>query len=164
LSRFSIGPFVAGWPTAGARSVWDSTPAGRGRVSERVIDQRPGEGQTLAVEDPRVHGTQEVRFAPVEDGTEVRAINDVVVARKGAGQVKTEVRVDDEVYVRLAGDGVVVATAKALAERGTFADDESVVLYITGNAYKGTIARAALGPVVAADADEFRAAYAEALA
>jgi len=61
-----------GWPAAGARSVWDSTPAGRGRVSERVIDHRPGEGQTLAVEDPRVHGTQEVRFSAVEDGTEVR--------------------------------------------------------------------------------------------
>jgi threonine synthase len=60
--------------------------------------------------------------------------------------------------------GVVVATAKALAARGAFADDESVVLYITGNAYKGTVPRSPLGPVVAADADEFRAAYAEALA
>ena len=60
--------------------------------------------------------------------------------------------------------GVVVATAKALAARGAFADDESVVLYITGNAYKGTIERSALGPVVAADADEFRTKYAEALA
>jgi threonine synthase len=60
--------------------------------------------------------------------------------------------------------GVVVATAKALAARGAFADDETVVLYITGNAYKGTIARPALGPIVAADADAFRAAYAEALA
>ena len=60
------------WPAAGARSVWDSTPAGRGRVNERVIDQRPGEGQTLAVEDQRIQGTQEVRFLPVEDGTEVR--------------------------------------------------------------------------------------------
>jgi threonine synthase len=60
--------------------------------------------------------------------------------------------------------GVVVATAKALAARGAFADDESVVLYITGNAYKGTIEQSALGPVVGADADEFRAAYAEVLA
>jgi len=60
--------------------------------------------------------------------------------------------------------GVVVATAKALAARGAFADGESVVLYITGNAYKGTIERTALGPVVAPDADEFRAAYGEVLA
>jgi threonine synthase len=59
--------------------------------------------------------------------------------------------------------GVVVATAKALA-RGAFADGESVVLYITGNAYKGTIERTTLGPVVAPDADEFRTAYAAVLA
>ena len=60
--------------------------------------------------------------------------------------------------------GVVVATAKALAARRAFADDETVVLYITGNAYKGTIQPSALGPVVPPDADEFRAAYAEVLA
>jgi threonine synthase len=60
--------------------------------------------------------------------------------------------------------GVVVATAKALAARGAFADDETVVLYITGNAYKGTIEPRPLGPVVAADADEFRAAYTEVFA
>jgi len=48
--------------------------------------------------------------------------------------------------------------------RGAFADDESVVLYITGNAYKGTVESRVLGPVVAADADEFRAAYADVLA
>lgn len=54
----------------------------------------------------------EALWVRAEDGTEVRAINDVVVVRKGAGQVKTEVRVDDELYVRLAGDGVVVSTAQ----------------------------------------------------
>jgi NAD+ kinase len=54
----------------------------------------------------------EALWVRAENGGEVRAINDVVVVRKGAGQVKTEVRVDDELYVRLAGDGVVVATAQ----------------------------------------------------
>ena len=54
----------------------------------------------------------EALWVRADDGTEFRAINDVVVVRKGAGQVKTEVRVDDVVYVRLAGDGVVVATAQ----------------------------------------------------
>src|SRR6476661_202790 len=54
----------------------------------------------------------EALWVRAEDGTEFRAINDVVVVRKGAGQVKTEVRVDDAPYVRLAGDGVVVATAQ----------------------------------------------------
>jgi NAD+ kinase len=38
------------------------------------------------------------------------AANDFVVVRRGAGQIVAEVAVDDERYVRLAGDGVVVAT------------------------------------------------------
>ncbi|HMJ33575.1 MAG TPA: NAD(+)/NADH kinase [Baekduia sp.] len=38
------------------------------------------------------------------------AINDLVVVRKGAGQVVIGIEVDDELYVRFAGDGVVIAT------------------------------------------------------
>jgi NAD+ kinase len=38
------------------------------------------------------------------------AVNDFVVARRGAGQVLADLYVDDELYVRLAGDGLVVAT------------------------------------------------------
>ncbi len=38
------------------------------------------------------------------------AANDFVVVRRGAGQLVAEVAVDGERYVRLAGDGVVVAT------------------------------------------------------
>ena len=39
------------------------------------------------------------------------AINDFVVLRGGAGQLAADVSVDGELYVRLAGDGVIVATA-----------------------------------------------------
>lgn len=38
------------------------------------------------------------------------AVNDVVLVRRGAGQVIVEVEVDGERYVRFAGDGLVVAT------------------------------------------------------
>jgi NAD+ kinase len=38
------------------------------------------------------------------------AVNDFVVVRRGAGQVVVDVSVDDELYVRLAGDGLIVAT------------------------------------------------------
>ena len=45
------------------------------------------------------------------DGAEpLRAVNDLVLVRQGAGQVSAEVRVDGELYVRFAGDGLVVAT------------------------------------------------------
>jgi NAD+ kinase len=43
-------------------------------------------------------------------GAQAPALNDVTVVRRGAGQVKTDVLVDGERYVRLAGDGVVVST------------------------------------------------------
>ena len=39
------------------------------------------------------------------------AVNDFVVVRRGAGQLVAAVSVDDDPYVRLAGDGVIVATA-----------------------------------------------------
>jgi NAD+ kinase len=38
------------------------------------------------------------------------AINDFVAIRNGTGQVITHIRVDDELYARTAGDGLVVAT------------------------------------------------------
>jgi NAD+ kinase len=39
------------------------------------------------------------------------AANDWVVVRRGAGQLVADVSVDDELYARIAGDGLVVATA-----------------------------------------------------
>ena len=38
------------------------------------------------------------------------AVNDFVIVRRGAGQVVLDVYVDEELYVRLAGDGLIVAT------------------------------------------------------
>jgi NAD+ kinase len=46
-----------------------------------------------------------------EEGDHAVGLNDVAVVRKGGGQVKVEVLVDGERYVRAAGDGVVVSTA-----------------------------------------------------
>jgi NAD+ kinase len=45
------------------------------------------------------------------DGTRTLAgVNDLVIVRDGAGQVTAEVRVDGELFIRLAGDGIVIAT------------------------------------------------------
>ena len=59
------------WPGPGSRLVWESTPAGRGRVVERVVDQRPGDGQEVRVEDPRLTGTQRIAFTALDDGVGV---------------------------------------------------------------------------------------------
>jgi hypothetical protein len=55
------------WPHEGARLLWDSRPKGRGRVDERVTRYEPRTGQTLAVEDHRMHGTQTVAFEPQDE-------------------------------------------------------------------------------------------------
>jgi NAD+ kinase len=44
------------------------------------------------------------------DASHEWAVNDFVVTRRGAGQVIVDVSVDDELYVRLAGDGLIVAS------------------------------------------------------
>jgi NAD+ kinase len=44
------------------------------------------------------------------DGPDEWAVNDFVAVRRGAGQLLADVYVDDELYVRLAGDGLIVAS------------------------------------------------------
>jgi uncharacterized membrane protein len=61
-----------GWPQAGSSVTWQSGPAGRGRVTERVIAYDPLEGQTLEVEDDAIRGRQQVTFTPADDEVEVK--------------------------------------------------------------------------------------------
>src|SRR5712691_11529392 len=147
----------------GALRIHAAQPSGCAPVSDAVLD---GYRPVRPVRDPVTVARSLAIGAPADgdgsveiiraSGGSAGSVDDVDVLDACALLASTE-----GVLAEPAG-GVVVATAKALAGRGAFADDESVVLYITGNAYKGTIERSALGPVVAADADEFRAKYAEA--
>jgi hypothetical protein len=59
------------WPRPGARLLWDSRPAGRGRVVESVAAYEPRRGQTLEVEDEKLEGTQTVVFEPAGDDVRV---------------------------------------------------------------------------------------------
>jgi hypothetical protein len=61
----------AGWPAAGAGVAWESGPAGRGRVTERVLAHEPLRGQTLAVTDASIEGEQSVSFTPDDGQVEV---------------------------------------------------------------------------------------------
>ena len=55
------------WPRSG-RVLWDAKMDGRGRVDERVVAHEARVGQTVAVEDDKVTGTQRVEFHPTDDG------------------------------------------------------------------------------------------------
>ena len=57
------------WPRRGRHVIWESGPAGRGRVTERVIAYTPGDGQALEVSDDSVTGHQTVAFATVPTGS-----------------------------------------------------------------------------------------------
>jgi hypothetical protein len=59
------------WPLAGASVSWESGPAGRGRVLERVLEHEALEGQTVAVADDSITGRQQVRFTPANGEVEV---------------------------------------------------------------------------------------------
>jgi hypothetical protein len=59
------------WPRVGARLVWESPPAGRGRVQEIVVAYEARSGQTVEVEDAKMSGRQQVAFEPAPDHVDV---------------------------------------------------------------------------------------------
>jgi threonine synthase len=140
-------------------------PAGCAPVSDAVLEEwrpvRPVRApntvaRSLAIGSP-ADGDDSVRIVRASGGSAGSVSDDDI--RDGADLLaRTE-----GVLVEPAG-GVVVATAQALARRGAFADGETVVLYLTGNGYKGGPEARALGPVIAADADAFHDTYAKDLA
>jgi hypothetical protein len=56
-----------GWPEPGSAVVWESGPAGRGRVTERVLEREPLRSLTAEISDSSVRGRQSVTFIP-DDG------------------------------------------------------------------------------------------------
>ncbi|OLC10228.1 MAG: threonine synthase [Chloroflexi bacterium 13_1_40CM_67_9] len=149
----------------GALRIHAAQPAGCAPVSDAVLE---GYRPVRPVRDPVTVARSLAIGAPADgdgsveiiraSGGSAGSVADPEIVEAGALLASTE-----GVLAEPAG-GVVVATAKALAARGAFGDDETVVLYITGNGYKGTLAAASLHAAIAADADEFRAAYADVLA
>jgi Polyketide cyclase / dehydrase and lipid transport len=59
------------WPREGATVTWESVPAGRGRVVERVVEFEQLREQTTEVRDASITGRQRVSFTPTADGVTV---------------------------------------------------------------------------------------------
>jgi hypothetical protein len=72
-----------GWPQQGAKLVWESTPEGRGIVTERVLGSHPGVSIVTEVFEERCAGTQVVRFQPDEEGALVEIEYEYELARRG---------------------------------------------------------------------------------
>jgi NAD+ kinase len=71
-----------------------------------------------------------------DDGRSLFALNDLVVVRASAGQIRLKLEVDGELFARLAGDGCIISTAigssaYTLAARGPLLAPELQALAIT---------------------------------
>lgn len=79
------------WPQPGAKLIWRSTPAGRGRVTERVVEHEEGRFATDIFED-QLSGRQTLWFEPevvtmeldytLAGGGPFRALTDVLFIRR----------------------------------------------------------------------------------
>jgi polyketide cyclase/dehydrase/lipid transport protein len=70
------------WPEPGSRAVWESTPDGRGRVTEVVREHEPGRFSTQVYEAALV-GTQTFRALPANGGSEVELALEYQLSRYG---------------------------------------------------------------------------------
>jgi uncharacterized membrane protein len=92
------------WPAPGAKLVWQSTPAGKGRVSEKVIASEPPLRFATRVVEPRSLGTQSIEFMAIEEGGTcvelvldyqlttggpLRAVTDLLFIRRAQGDALT---------------------------------------------------------------------------
>lgn len=59
------------WPQHGARMLWRSHPAGRGRVVERVVASLEPARLATEVEDAKLRGTQTLEIGPRDGGARV---------------------------------------------------------------------------------------------
>lgn len=74
---------AVGYPELDGRLVWESVPAGRGRVSERVLAHEPRTLHRIAFEDPESRGELTTRFAVEGEGTRVTLELDYALASGG---------------------------------------------------------------------------------
>ena len=85
------------WPGRGAQVVWMSTPGGRGRVTEKVVDDSEFRFATRISEEA-MQGEQSAEFAPAEEGgTRVDLRIDYELTSRGPFQV-----VSDALFIRRA--------------------------------------------------------------
>jgi polyketide cyclase/dehydrase/lipid transport protein len=73
----------ADWPAPGARLVWESIPAGRGRVTEKVLEGAASDRFATRVLEDRLVGVQTFRVAESEGGSWVELGLEYELAKYG---------------------------------------------------------------------------------
>ena len=98
------------WPGEGAKLVWESTPEGRGIVTERVVEAEPGRLLVTDVYEERCAGRQAVSFEPDGDGALVQIEYEYELARGGPLRGITDV-----LFIRRAQSDALVRTLRRFA-------------------------------------------------
>jgi Polyketide cyclase / dehydrase and lipid transport len=106
------------WPEPGAKVVWQSGPAGRGRVTERIRENAAGVVSTDIFED-QMTAVQTARFAADGDGCEVVLELDYELTRGGPLRKLTDV-----IFIRRA---LAMALDRTLRRFSTEAADEATL-------------------------------------
>jgi hypothetical protein len=106
------------WPDPGSKVVWESGPAGRGRVTERI---REISDKAVASEvfDSQMSGIQAIRFEPTDDGCDVFLSVDYELASSGPLR-----RLTDVLFIRRA---LAMALERTLRRFSTEAADEATL-------------------------------------
>ena len=107
----------AGWPAEGSRVVWESVPAGRGRVTEKVLTAPAADRFATRVFEDRLIGVQTFRAAESEGGSRVELSLDYTLTKYGALNA-----VADAVFIRRA---VRDSLRRTLFRFGVEAEDEA---------------------------------------
>jgi hypothetical protein len=106
------------WPDPGSKLVWESTPAGRGRVTERIREYGDAIVAT-EVFDAQMHAVQTVRFEPAEDGC--HALLGLDYELQTGGPLR---RLTDVLFIRRA---LAMALERTLRRFSTEAGDEATL-------------------------------------
>jgi hypothetical protein len=72
-----------GWPAEGSRLVWESVPAGRGRVTEKVMRGAAAERFATQVFEERLVGLQTFRAAESDAGSRVELSLEYTLTKYG---------------------------------------------------------------------------------
>jgi hypothetical protein len=98
------------WPEPGAKLVWESTPEGRGLVTERVTEAIAGARHVTEVFEERCAGTQTVTFEPDEAGALAQLEYDYELSKGGPLRGITDV-----LFIRRAQSDALVRTLRRFA-------------------------------------------------
>jgi Polyketide cyclase / dehydrase and lipid transport len=105
------------WPAGGARVIWESTPAGRGRVTEKVVENEGPDRFVTQVFEDRLHGIQTFRVVESEGGSRAELSLEYALTKYGPLSA-----IADAIFIRRA---IRDSLRRTLARFAVEAEDEA---------------------------------------